>query len=602
MTTVDPSRIRNFSIIAHIDHGKSTLADRIMEETGAVSDREKQDQLLDKLELEQERGITIKAQAVRLAYKADDGHEYQFNLIDTPGHVDFTYEVSRSLAACEGALLVVDATQGVEAQTLANVYLAVDNNLEIIPVFNKIDLPSADVDRARQEVENVVGLDTTHAVAASAKSGIGIHEILEAVVKYLPPPVVNDAEGPLRALVIDSWYDAYRGAMVLVRVVDGHLRKGEKIRMMAAKADYEVTEIGVFNPFPRALTELGPGEVGFFAASIKSVHDTKVGDTVTGAKRPTNNPLPGFEDVKPMVFAGVFPTDSDQYNDLRDALEKLHLNDAAFHFEPDNSDALGLGFRCGFLGLLHMEVVQERLEREYNLDLVTTAPSVVYLVHTTSGETISVENPSRLPDPGRIESMEEPYLKVSIHVPNTYVGAILKLCEDRRGVQQGIQYPSPSRVIITYELPMAEVLFDFFDKLKSATRGYASMDYEIIGYRQNNLVRLDMLINGEGVDALSAIVHRDRAHQLGRQLALKLKEIVPRQQYEVAIQAAIGARIVARETVKAMRKDVTAKCYGGDITRKRKLLEKQKEGKKRMKNVGSVQIPQEAFHAILKID
>ena len=602
MTTADPARIRNFSIIAHIDHGKSTLADRIMEETGAITEREKQDQLLDKLELEQERGITIKAQAVRLAYTADDGLEYQLNLIDTPGHVDFTYEVSRSLAACEGALLVVDATQGVEAQTLANVYLAVDNNLEIIPVFNKIDLPSADVDRARQEVENVVGLDTHLAVPASAKTGEGIHEILEAVVQHLPPPEVDCPEGPLRALVIDSWYDSYRGAMVLVRVVDGELKKGQKIRMMAAKADYEVTEVGVFTPFPRALNELGAGEVGFFAASIKSVHDTKVGDTVTDAKRPATAPLPGFEDVKPMVFAGIFPTDSDQYNDLRDALEKLHLNDAAFHFEPDNSEALGLGFRCGFLGLLHMEVVQERLEREYNLDLVTTAPSVVYMVHTTSGETISVENPSRLPDPGRIEIMEEPYLKVSIHVPNTYVGAVLKLCEDRRGIQQGIQYPSPSRVIITYELPMAEVLFDFFDKLKSVTRGYASMDYEILGYRPNKLVRLDMLINGEPIDALSAIVHRDRAHQLGRQLALKLKEIVPRQQYEVAIQAAIGARIVARETVKAMRKDVTAKCYGGDITRKRKLLEKQKEGKKRMKNVGSVQIPQEAFHAILKVD
>jgi len=599
--TADPARIRNFSIIAHIDHGKSTLADRIMELTGAVSAREKQDQLLDRLELEQERGITIKAQAVRLSYKAKDGHTYQFNLIDTPGHVDFTYEVSRSLAACEGALLIVDATQGVEAQTLANVYLAIDNDLEIIPVFNKVDLPSADVERAAREVENVVGLPTDHAIEASGKTGLGVDNILEGIVQHLPPPQ-GDPEAPLRGLVIDSWYDPYRGAVVLVRIVDGTLSKGQKIRMMAAKADYDVTEVGVFTPFPRALKDLGPGEVGFFSASIKSVHDTKVGDTVTDARKPAEIALEGFEEVKPMVFAGIFPTDTEQYNELRDALDKLHLNDAAFHFEPDNSEALGLGFRCGFLGLLHMEVVQERLEREYKLDLVTTAPSVVYRVHTTEGETISVENPSKLPDPQQIESMEEPFLKVAIHVPNTYVGAVLKLCEDRRGIQQGIQYPSTDRVIVTYELPMAEVLFDFYDRLKSSTRGYASMDYEVLGYRPNKLVRLDMLINGEPVDALSAIVHRDRAHMLGRQLAEKLKAIVPRQQYEVAIQAAIGSRIVARETVKAMRKDVTAKCYGGDISRKRKLLEKQKEGKKRMKNVGSVQIPQEAFHAILKVD
>jgi GTP-binding protein LepA len=600
--TSDLSRIRNFSIIAHIDHGKSTLADRIMEATGAITKRQMQEQFLDKMPLERERGITIKAQAVRLSYKADDGEIYQLNLIDTPGHVDFTYEVSRSLAACEGALLVVDATQGVEAQTLANVYLALHNDLTIIPVFNKIDLPSADIDRARHEVEEVIGLSTEHAVAASAKAGIGIHEILEAVVKHVPAPTSLKGEGTLRALVIDSWYDSYRGAVVLVRVVDGRLKKGNKVRLMATKSDYEVTEIGVFNPFETALDELGPGEVGFFAASIKSVHDTKVGDTITDTRHPTEEPLPGFEEVKPMVFAGIFPTDSDKYGDLRDALEKLHLNDSAFLFEPDNSQALGLGFRCGFLGLLHMEVVQERLEREYELDLVTTAPSVVYHVHTSDGKVINVENPSHMPDPGKIDMIEEPYFKVTIHVPDAYVGAVIKLCEERRGQQKGIQYASQSRVIITYEMPLAEVLFDFYDKLKSATRGYASMDYELCGYRANTLVRLDMLINGDPVDALSAIVHRDRSHQLGKQLALKLKEIVPRQQYEVAIQAAIGSRIVARETIRAMRKDVTAKCYGGDISRKRKLLEKQKEGKKRMKNVGRVEIPQEAFHAILKVD
>jgi GTP-binding protein LepA len=598
---VDPSRIRNFSIIAHIDHGKSTLADRIMEATGAITKRQMTEQFLDKMDLERERGITIKAQAVRLSYKADDGQEYQLNLIDTPGHVDFSYEVSRSLAACEGALLVVDATQGVEAQTLANVYLAVNNNLEIIPVFNKIDLPSADIERAQREVEDVVGLSCEHAVAASAKTGIGIHEILEAVVKWIPQPK-GKPEQTLRALVVDSWYDTYRGAVVLVRVVDGRLKKGQKVRLMATKTDYEITEIGVFNPFETPVDALEAGEVGFFSAGIKSVHDTKVGDTITDTRNPTESVLPGFEDVKPMVFAGIFPTDSDKYGDLRDALEKLHMNDSAFRFEPDNSQALGLGFRCGFLGLLHMEVVQERLEREYQLELVTTAPSVVYRVHTSDGNVISVENPSNMPDPGKIESIEEPYFKVTIHVPDTYVGAVIKLCEDRRGQQHGIQYASKSRVIVTYEMPLAEVLFDFYDKLKSATRGYASMDYELIGYRPNLLVRLDMMINGDPVDALSAIVHRDRAYQLGKQLALKLKEIVPRQQYEVAIQAAIGARIVARETIRAMRKDVTAKCYGGDISRKRKLLEKQKEGKKRMKNVGRVEIPQEAFHAILKVE
>lgn len=597
------SRIRNFSIIAHIDHGKSTLADRILEATGALSEREKQDQFLDKMELERERGITIKAQSVRLTYKAKDGLEYQLNLIDTPGHVDFSYEVSRSLAACEGALLVVDASQGVEAQTLANVYLAIENDLEIVPVFNKIDLPGADVERTRHEVEDVIGLDCSEAIPASAKEGIGIEDILEAVVKRVPPPK-SDAgdEGPLRALVIDSWYDSYRGAVVLVRVVDGTLRRGAKIRMMATKADYEVVEMGVFAPFPRAVDELGPGEVGFFAASIKSVKDTKVGDTITEARRPAAEPLPGFKEVKPMVFCGIFPTDSSDYPALRDALDKLHLNDSSLTYEPETSDALGFGFRCGFLGMLHMDIVQERLEREYDLDLVTTAPTVVYRVHTTDGSVVDVENPSRLPDPVKIDHIEEPYFKVSIHVPSSYVGAVIKLCEERRGEQKGIQYASAERVIVTYELPLAEVIFDFYDRLKTATKGYASMDYELAGYRRNPLVKVDMLINGDRVDALSTIVHREKAYHVGRALAEKLREIVPRQQFEVAIQAAIGGKIIARETVKALRKDVTAKCYGGDITRKRKLLEKQKAGKKRMKAVGTVEIPQAAFHAILKVD
>jgi GTP-binding protein LepA len=597
----DISRIRNFSIIAHIDHGKSTLADRILGVTGALSAREEREQFLDKMDLERERGITIKAQTVRLSFQSKDGNTYQLNLIDTPGHVDFTYEVSRSLAACEGAILVVDATQGVEAQTLANVYLALDGDLEIIVSFNKIDLPSADVDRVRREVEDVIGLDTSHAIITSGKTGEGVPDLLEAVVARVPPPV-TDAGAPLRALIFDSWYDSYRGAVVMVRVVDGSIKKGQKIRMMATKAEYEVTELGVFSPFAQALDELGPGEVGFVAASIKSIHDTKVGDTITDARRQASEPLPGFKVVKPMVFSGIFPTSSDQYGELRDALEKLHLNDSAFVYEPDSSEALGFGFRCGFLGLLHMDVVQERLEREYNLDLITTAPSVVYRVHTTDGEVLEVENPSRLPDPQKIESVEEPYFRVSIHTPSSFVGSVLKLCEDRRGEQQGIQYASTERVIVTYDLPLGEVLFDFYDKLKSSTKGYASMDYEFLGYRPNQLVRLDMLINGEKVDALSAIVHRDKAYTLGRALAEKLKGIVPRQQYEVAIQAAIGNKVIARETIRALRKDVTAKCYGGDITRKRKLLEKQKEGKKRMKSVGRIDIPQEAFHAILKVE
>jgi GTP-binding protein LepA len=594
----DLQHIRNFCIIAHIDHGKSTLADRFLDLTGAVSAREQKAQLLDRMELEQERGITIKAQGVRLAYKAANGEMYQLNLIDTPGHVDFTYEVSRSLAACEGALLVVDATQGVEAQTLANVYLAVENDLEIIPVFNKVDLPSADVDRVRQEVEDVIGLDCSQVLACSAKTGEGVPEILEAVVHRIPPPETS-TDGSSRALIFDSWYDSYRGAVCMVRIKDGTIRKGDKIRLMATGAEHEVTELGVYAPFERELDHLGPGEVGYVAASIKSLRDAKVGDTITLANNPATEPLAGFKVVKPMVFCGFFPTDSDQYPELRDALEKLNLNDAAFMFEPETSDALGFGFRCGFLGLLHMEIIQERLEREYHIGLITTAPSVVYRVHTED-ETLEIHNPSRIPD-GRIR-IEEPYFKVSIHMPAEFIGSVLKLCQDRRGEQQGIQYASKDRVIITYLMPLAEVLFDFFDKLKSATRGYASMDYELAGYRENPLVRLDMLVNGQKIDALSAVVHKEKAYYLGRALASKLKDIVPRQQYEVVIQAAIGSKVIARESVRALRKDVTAKCYGGDISRKRKLLEKQKEGKKRMKAVGSIEIPQDAFHAILKID
>ncbi len=594
----DLQHIRNFCIIAHIDHGKSTLADRFLDVTGAISVREQKSQLLDRMDLEQERGITIKAQGVRLPFTSASGQTYQLNLIDTPGHVDFSYEVSRSLAACDGALLVVDATQGVEAQTLANVYLAVENDLEIIPVFNKVDLPSSDVDRVRQEVEQVIGLDCSQLLACSAKTGEGVREILEAVVERVPPPETDDS-GFLRALIFDSWYDSYRGAVCMVRIKDGTVRKGDKVRLMATGAEHEATELGVYTPFQKEVDQLGPGEVGYLAASIKSLQDAKVGDTITLAKNPAKEALAGFKDVKPMVFCGIFPTDSDQYTELRDALEKLNLNDAAFMYEPETSDALGFGFRCGFLGLLHMEIIQERLEREYNLGLITTAPSVVYRVHTEE-ETLDIDNPSQIPD-GRIR-IEEPYFTVSIHVPSEFVGAVIKLCQDRRGEQQGIQYASPERMIITYLMPLAEVIFDFFDKLKSATKGYASMDYELAGYRENPLVRLDMLLNGKKVDALSAVVHKDKAFYLGRALAAKLKKIVPRQQYEVIIQAAIGSKVVSRETVRALRKDVTAKCYGGDISRKRKLLEKQKEGKKRMKAVGSVEIPQDAFHAILKVD
>ncbi len=604
--------IRNFSIIAHIDHGKSTLADRILEITGALTEREMRAQFLDKMDIERERGLTIKAQTVRLAFTAANGNVYELNLIDTPGHVDFNYEVSRSLAACEGAVLVVDSTQGVEAQTLANVYLAIEQGLEILPVLNKVDLPSADVERTRGQIEQVIGLDTSDAIAASGKTGIGVRDILEQIVRKVPHPKGKD-DAVLRALVFDSWYDTYRGAVAMLRVVDGTLKKGDKVRFLAAGTDYEVIEMGVFAPFAAAVEELGPGEVGFLAANIKSVHDVKLGDTVTHAvsapgrgphhRGPTTNPLPGFKDVKPMVFAGVYPTDSAEYPQLRDAMEKLHMNDAAFSFEPDTSEALGFGFRCGFLGLLHMEIIQERLEREFNLDLITTAPSVVYNVYMQGGgEMVRVENPAKLPPVGEIQRTEEPYVTMTIHVPKEFVGPVLALCQERRGIQKGIQYAAADRVIVTYELPFAEVLFDFHDRLKSISRGYASMDYELLRFNADSLVKVDILVNGDPLDALSIIVHKEKSHPRGRSLAEKLKEFVPRQQYDVAIQAAIGGKIIARETVKALRKDVTAKCYGGDISRKRKLLEKQKEGKKRMKQVGTVEIPQQAFLAILKVD
>ena len=594
----DPKKIRNFSIIAHVDHGKSTLADRILELTGAITQREMVNQFLDKLELERERGITIKAQAVRLQYAADDGQTYQLQLIDTPGHVDFSYEVSRSLAACEGALLVVDASQGVQAQTVANTYLALENELDIVPVLNKVDLPSADIDRSVEMIEEVIGLDCSGAVFTSAKTGQGVKEVLEAVVQRISPPT-GASDAPLRALVFDSWYDSYRGAVVMLRVVEGSLRTGDRIQFMATGRHYDVTEIGCFAPHPVSLPDLGPGEVGFVSAAIKSTEDTKIGDTVTLARRPAPGPLPGFKEVKPMVFAGLFPTDSAQYEDLRDALGKLHMNDSSFHFEPDTSEALGFGFRCGFLGLLHMEIIQERLEREYGLDLITTAPSVVYMAHTKQG-VVRVDNPSKMPPVGSIESIEEPIMKVTVHVPAEHVGAVMALCEERRGTQLGIQFATQKHVIVSYELPLAEVILDFHDRLKSASRGYASMDYELVGYRTDDLIKLDMLVNGEPLDALSVIVHRNKAYTRGRALAAKLKELVPRQQYEVAIQAAIGSKVISRETVRALRKDVTAKCYGGDISRKRKLLEKQKEGKKRMKAFGSVSIPQEAFIEVLK--
>lgn len=594
-------KIRNFSIIAHIDHGKSTLADRILEYTGALTSREMQDQVLDKMDLERERGITIKLQAVRLTYRADDGEEYLLNLIDTPGHVDFTYEVSRSLAACEGALLVVDAAQGIEAQTLANVYLALDNNLEILPVINKIDLPSAEPDRVKQEIEDVIGLDASEAVLASAKAGIGIKEILEQVVQKVPAPN-GDPDQPLKALIFDSHYDPYKGVIVYVRVVDGTIKAGSKIKMMATDKTFEVIEVGAFKPRMTIVDELTVGDVGFIVAGIKNVKDTRVGDTVTDAKRPTPEPLPGYRKINPMVFCGLYPIDTSDYNDLREALEKLELNDASLRFEPETSSALGFGFRCGFLGLLHMEIIQERIEREFNIPLITTAPSVIYKVTLTNGEVIEIDNPSNYPEVGKIEFVEEPYVKASIIVPNDYVGAIMELCQNKRGEFENMEYLDTNRVTIIYNIPLAEIVYDFFDQLKSSTKGYASFDYELSGYRKSNLVKMDILLNGEQVDALSFIVHRERAYHRGRLICEKLRELIPRQMFEVPVQASIGTKVIARETVKAMRKNVLAKCYGGDISRKRKLLEKQKEGKKRMKQVGSVEVPQEAFMAVLKID
>ncbi|MCC3380104.1 translation elongation factor 4 [Paenibacillus farraposensis] len=594
-------KIRNFSIIAHIDHGKSTLADRILEYTGALTSREMQEQVLDQMELERERGITIKLQAVRLTYKADDGEEYILNLIDTPGHVDFTYEVSRSLAACEGALLVVDAAQGIEAQTLANVYLALDNNLEILPVLNKIDLPSADPERVKQEIEDVIGLDTSETVHASAKAGIGIKEILEQVVRSVPAPQGNP-DHPLKALIFDSHYDPYKGVIVYVRVVDGSIRAGSKIKMMATDKTFEVIEVGAFMPRMTIVNELNVGDVGFIVAGIKHVGDTRVGDTVTDAKNPASEPMPGYRKINPMVYCGLYPIETSEYNDLREALEKLQLNDASLSFEPETSSALGFGFRCGFLGLLHMDVIQERIEREFNIPLITTAPSVIYRVQLTNGETLEIDNPSNYPEVGRIEHVQEPYVKAGIIVPNDYVGTVMELCQTKRGEYVNMEYLDTTRVTITYQIPLSEIVYDFFDQLKSSTKGYASFDYEISGYRQSNLVKMDILLNGEQVDALSFIVHRDRAYHRGRIICEKLRELIPRQMFEVPIQASVGTKVVARETVKAMRKNVLAKCYGGDISRKRKLLEKQKEGKKRMKQVGNVEVPQEAFMAVLKID
>lgn len=598
---MDARYIRNFSIIAHIDHGKSTLADRLLEYTGALSAREMEDQVLDQLDLERERGITIKAQAVRLSYKAKDGHTYQLNLIDTPGHVDFTYEVSRSLAACEGALLVVDAAQGIEAQTLANVYLALEHDLEIVPVINKIDLPSAEPELVRREIEEVIGLDASDAVLASAKSGVGIEEVLEAIVTKVPPPRGSE-EAPLRALIFDSLYDSYKGVIIYVRVMDGKIAPGMKIKMMATEKVFEVTEVGYFRPALTKVEELSAGQVGFVVAAIKNVKDTRVGDTVTDANYPAPAPLPGYKQVTPMVYCGLYPVDSADYDDLRDALEKMKLNDASLTFEPETSVALGFGFRCGFLGLLHMEVIQERLEREFDLTLITTAPNVIYKVYKTDGEVLDVDNPSKLPALQEIDHIEEPNVKATVIVPNEYVGTIMELSQDKRGVFKNMNYLDEKRVMIIYELPLSEIIFDYFDHLKSRTRGYASLDYELIGYQPSKLVRLDILLNNEPVDALAIIVHRDKAQQRGRVLCEKLKEIIPQQMFEIPIQASVGTKVIARETVRALRKNVLAKCYGGDITRKKKLLEKQKEGKKRMKQVGSVEIPQEAFMAVLKVD
>lgn len=598
MTTAN---IRNFCIIAHIDHGKSTLADRLLEYTGALSAREMENQVLDQMDLERERGITIKAQAVRLNYTAHNGETYILNLIDTPGHVDFTYEVSRSLAACEGALLVIDAAQGIEAQTLANVYLALEHNLEIIPIINKIDLPSADPEKVKNEIEEVIGLDATDALLVSAKTGYGIENVLEAIVNKVPAPK-SSAQKPLSALIFDSHFDSYKGVIAYVRVVDGTIKPGMKIKMMATDKKVEVTEVGIFRPYLTSIEELGPGQVGFVAGSIKNVKDTRVGDTITDAENPADHPLPGYRKITPMVYCGLYPIDSAEYDTLRDALEKLQLNDASLVFEPETSIALGFGFRCGFLGLLHMDVVQERLEREYHLSLITTAPSVIYHVYKTDGDMIEIDNPSKLPPVQEIDHIEEPYVKATVIVPNDFIGTVMELSQEKRGEFKDMKYLETTRAMLTYHLPLSEIIFDYFDRLKSSTRGYASLDYELAGYQESKLVKLDILLNGDAVDALSIIVHRDKAAARGRQLAEKLKEIIPRQMFEIPIQAAIGNKVIARETVRAMRKDVLAKCYGGDITRKRKLLEKQKEGKKRMKQVGCVEVPQEAFMAILKID
>ncbi|MEZ5308630.1 MAG: translation elongation factor 4 [Pyrinomonadaceae bacterium] len=598
---MDSEKIRNFSIIAHIDHGKSTLADRILQFTGAVTDREMEDQLLDSMDLERERGITIKSHAVRLDYKALDGQQYVLNLIDTPGHVDFSYEVSRSLSACEGALLVVDASQGVEAQTLANTYLAIENDLELVPVLNKIDLPSAEPERILDQIENIIGLETDNAVLASAKTGAGVQDILETVVRDVPPPK-GSSDAPLKALIFDSWYDSYRGVVVLFRVVEGTIKPKMKIRLFNTGREYQIETLGVNRPTPTPIDELSVGEVGFLTASIKTVADVQIGDTITAAQNPASEPLPGFQEVKPMVFSGLYPVDSAQYEELRDAMDKLRLNDASFFYEPESSAALGFGFRCGFLGLLHMEIIQERLEREFNLELITTAPGVRYRVTKTDGEVVEVDSPSQMPDPVRIDKIEEPYIEATILTSDEYLGGILPLLDEKRGIQSKFEYVTKNRVMLVYELPLNEIVLDFYDRLKSVSRGYASLDYHLSGYKEGKLVKLDILVSGEPVDALSLIMHSGTSASKGRALAKKMKELIPRQLFEVPIQAAIGTKVIARETVKAMGKNVTAKCYGGDISRKRKLLEKQKEGKKRMKKVGRVEIPQEAFLAVLKVN